>query len=98
MAVGDSDQQVAFTAGRGAGNRVAETGGIDCQSVQQMRIDSVIGDAWPIFAKLDIEEGEEQALRGEKKLIKASPSNFFGNSKSVVSQRSFRTWIWENVL
>ena len=70
MAVGDSDQQVAFTTSRGTENRVAETGGIDCRSVQQMRIDSVIGDAWPIFAKLDIEKGEEQALRGGKSLLK----------------------------
>ena len=34
-----------------------------------MRIDSVIGDTWPIFAKLDIEKHEEQALRGGKSLL-----------------------------
>jgi FkbM family methyltransferase len=70
MAVGDSDQQVAFTSGLGTQNRVAHTGDIDCRSVQQMRIDSVIGDAWPAFAKLDIEKREEQALRGGKSLLK----------------------------
>jgi FkbM family methyltransferase len=69
MAVGDSDQQVAFTTGLGTENRVAETVGIDRRSVQQMRIDSVIGNAWPIFAKLDIEKHEEQALRGGRSLL-----------------------------
>jgi FkbM family methyltransferase len=69
VAVGDSDQQVAFTTGLDSANRVAEDNDIDFRSVQQIRIDTVIGDAWPIFAKLDIERYEEQALRGGKSLL-----------------------------
>lgn len=69
VAVGDSDQQIGFTVGLGASNRVVNIDVANCRAVQQRQIDSLIGDATPIFAKLNINRYEEKALRGGKRLL-----------------------------
>jgi FkbM family methyltransferase len=69
MALGGADRTVEFTVGLDTVNRVATEDGQCCRTVPQKRLDSIIGDATPIFAKLDVEGYEEEVLRGAQAFL-----------------------------
>jgi FkbM family methyltransferase len=62
------DGEIAFTIGRDTVNRVANAGE-PSRVLHQKPLDSIVGTANPIFAKLDVEGYEEEVLRGAQGLL-----------------------------
>jgi len=68
VVLGASDGEIAFTIGRDTVNRVANAGE-PSRVLHQKPLDSIVGNANPIFAKLDVEGYEEEVLRGAQELL-----------------------------
>ena len=69
VALGANEGDVSFTIGRDTTNRVTNEDKTNCRVVPQMKLDSVLKDARPIFAKLDVEVYEEEVLRAGTRLV-----------------------------
>lgn len=70
LAAGPGDGEVYFTVGQGAGNMVVVAAGDNVRTVAQKSIDSLVGDHVPAMIKLDVEDYEDQALRGASHIMK----------------------------
>jgi FkbM family methyltransferase len=68
VVLGARDGEIAFTIGRDTVNRVANAGE-PSRVLHQKTLDSIVGNANPIFAKLDVEGYEEEVLRGAQGLL-----------------------------
>ena len=66
FALGATERNVAFTIGLDTINRVADPGEQHSRIMRQKTLDSLIGDASPVFAKIDVEGYEDDVLRGAK--------------------------------
>jgi FkbM family methyltransferase len=69
FALGATQREVAFTVGLDTVNRVATEGEPNCRLIQQEKLDSFVGKAEPVFAKLDVEGYEGEVLRGGQALL-----------------------------
>jgi FkbM family methyltransferase len=68
-AVGATDGEVFFSVGLDTTNKVVATGEGNVRRVRQARLDSLIGDARPIMMKVDVEQYEEDVVRGATGLL-----------------------------
>jgi FkbM family methyltransferase len=69
LALGSTGDEIPFTIGLDTVNRVATGSDKNVRMVRQERLDAVIGTARPVMIKMDVEEYEEEVLRGAQALL-----------------------------
>ncbi len=69
VALGPVDGEIHFTMGLDALNRVASPQDENVRTVRQRSLDTLLGGRRPAMIKFDVEEYEEQVLRGAENVI-----------------------------
>jgi FkbM family methyltransferase len=86
MALGARKEDVFFTVGRDATNKVAFESEKNKRLVHQEKLDSLVRESKPILIKIDVEGYEEEVLLGAEMLLS-------GDSVKAIEIETVTTWI-----